>query len=82
MVVFGEWVFYVVEERYMLLRFYVNMNVSIGSVMVCSAAIGSVYNSPLRILEYPGRQARILTCSGPIKTLAPTLLFFLLHSVV
>ena len=39
----------------MLLRLSMNMNVSIGSVLVCSPAIKSVCNYASRILGYPGR---------------------------
>ena len=60
----------------MLLRLFVNMNVSVGSVLVCSAAIKSAYNYAMRILGYPGRRATILTCNGPLKTPAPTILPF------
>ena len=43
----------------MLLRLCVNMNVSIGSVLVCSTMIMSAYNYALRILEYLGRRGTI-----------------------
>ena len=60
----------------MLLRLYVNMNVPVGTVLVCSVAIMSAYNCALRILGYLGRRATILTCSGPLKTLARVILHF------
>ena len=60
----------------MILRLFINMNVSIGSILVCFVAIKSAYNYALRILGYPGRRAVILTCSGPLKTLAPAILPF------
>ena len=60
----------------MLLRQFVNMNVSVGGVLVCSAVIKSAYNSALRILGYLGRRASNLTCTGPFKTPTPVILFF------
>ena len=38
----------------MLLRLYVNMNVSVGSVFVCSAAIKCVYNYALENIRLSG----------------------------
>ena len=55
----------------MPLRLSVNMNIFVGSVLVCSVAIKSAYNFSLRILGYLGRRATLLTCNGPLKTLAP-----------
>lgn len=43
------------KTKYMLLMLYVNMNVSVGSDLVCYATIGSVYNYVVRILGYHGR---------------------------
>ena len=57
----------------MLLRLYVNMNVYVGSVLVCYVATKSAYNYAMRILGYPGRRAMMLTCSGPLKTPAPAI---------
>ena len=64
------------RRRYMLLRLSVYVNVSVGSVLVCSVAMKIAYNYALRILGYLGRRATILTCSGPLKTLTTTILFF------
>ena len=36
------------RKRQMLLRLFVNINVSVGSILVCSTTIGSVYNYALR----------------------------------
>ena len=38
------------KGRYRLLRLSVNMNVFVGSVLVCSAAMKFAYNSAMRIL--------------------------------
>lgn len=78
----GGWISYVVEEKYVLFSLFVNMNVSVGSVLVCFAVIKSAFNSSLRILGYPIRQATILTCIGPLRTLIVAILFFLVHPVV
>ena len=64
------------RRRYILLRMYVNINVSIGSILVCSTAIKIAYNYALRILGYLGTQATILACSGPLNTPTATILFF------
>ena len=42
------------RQRYTLLRLSMNMNVSVGSILVCSAAMRSVYNSAMRILGCMG----------------------------
>ena len=52
------------------------LNVSVGNVLVCSAVMWSAYNSTMRILGYPGGRATILTCNGPLKTMAPAMLTF------
>ena len=52
----------------MLSRLFVNMNVLVEMVLVCSAAIRSAYTYALRILGYPCRRAMILTCNNPLKT--------------
>lgn len=70
------------KRRYMFLRLFVNTNVYVGSILVCLAAIKNAYNAAMRILEYPGGQARILTYSGPLKTPTPPIMFFHLHLVV
>jgi hypothetical protein len=64
------------RRRYMLLRLYVNMNVSVGFVLVCSVTIKSAYNYAMRILGYIGRRAILLTCSSPLKTMALAILPF------
>lgn len=51
----------------MLLRLYVNTNEYVGSLLVHSVAIRDAYTYALRLLEYPGREATILTCSDPLK---------------
>ena len=61
---------------YILLRLYVNMNVYVGSVLVCVAAINNAYKFIMRILGYPSKRATILTRSGSLKTLAPAILSF------
>ena len=58
----------------MLLRLYANMNVSIGSILVCSVPIMSAYSFSHRTLGYWGKQTTILTCIGPLITLAPVIL--------
>ena len=40
------------RRRYILLRLYVKTNLSVGSVLMCSMAMRSAYNSALRILGY------------------------------
>jgi hypothetical protein len=42
------------RQRYALLRLSMNMNVSVGSILLCSAAMRSVCNSALRILGNMG----------------------------
>lgn len=59
------------------LRISLNMNVSVGSVLVCSAMMRSAYNSTTRISRYPNTRATILTCNGPFETpAAPAILSF------
>lgn len=60
----------------MLLRLFMNMNVSVGFVLVCSALIKSAYNYTMRILGYLGRRAILLTYSNPFKTMALAILPF------
>ena len=64
------------RRTYMLLRLSMNMNVSVGSVLVCCVVIRSAYTSTMRILGYPGRRATMLTCSSPLKTPALAILPF------
>ena len=60
----------------MLLRLCVNMNVFVGSVLVCSVAIRIVYNYDMRTLGCLGRRATTLTYSCPLKIPAIAILFF------
>lgn len=76
MVILVGWISMWLRGRYMLSRLSVTICVSLGSALVCSAAITSVYNYALRIWGYLGRQKTILTCSGPMKTLALAILSF------
>jgi hypothetical protein len=78
----GGWISYVAEEKYVLFSLFVNMNVYVGSVLVFLGVIKSAINSTLRTLGYPNRQATILTCSSPLRTLIAAILFFLVHPVV
>ena len=67
------------KTKYMLLMLYVNMNVSVGSDLVCYATIGSLYNYVVRILGYHSRRLTILICSGPFKIWATQYCLFVLH---
>ena len=60
----------------LLLRLFVNTNIFIGSVLVCSTSIKSACNFAMRILGYMDRQTMILICGGPLKTQAPMILPF------
>ena len=53
-----------------------NMNVFIGSDLVCSPTIRSVYNFVMRILGYLGRPTTILICTSPLRTPVLTILPF------
>jgi hypothetical protein len=66
-VLLGGWVSYVVEEKYMLLRRTMNMKVSNGNILVCSASIMTSYDYALRGSGNPGRRATMLTCSDSFK---------------
>ena len=60
----------------MIFKLYVNTNVSMGNVLVCSIVIKSAYSSAMRMLGYPNRRITILTYKGPLKTLALAKLSF------
>ena len=51
----------------MLYRLSMNMNISVGSILVCYVAIKFAHNSAMRILKYTSRRATILTCSVATK---------------
>lgn len=65
-----------VEEKIYVIEVIVNMNVSIGSVLVYSTVMRSTYKYAMGILGYPSKGAMILTCSGSLKTLALAILQF------
>jgi hypothetical protein len=62
----------------MLYRLYVNINMSVGGILVCNVAIRSANSSSLRMLGYPSKQVAILTYKGPLKSSALAILSFLL----
>jgi hypothetical protein len=55
MVISGGWVSYVVEEKICVVEVHVNMNVYVGSILVCYATIKSAYVYALRIVGNPSR---------------------------
>ena len=64
------------RRKSILLRLYMDMNVSVESILVRCTVITYAYNFALRILGCLGRQAMILTCNGPLTTLALAILHF------
>ena len=77
MVILGGCVSYVAEEKtYVVVEIFVNTNIFIRSVLVCSTTIKSACNFAMRILGYLDRQTMILICGGPLKTQAPMILPF------
>ena len=76
MVISGGWVFYVVEDKICVVEVHVNMNVYVGSILVCSATIKNAYIHALRIVRHSNRRVAILTCSGPLKASALAILSF------
>ena len=65
-----------------MLILFMNVNLYMGSILVCSVAIRSAFNYALRMLGYPGKRAEIMTYKGQLKTLTPTILPFSLPSGV
>ena len=78
----GVWVSYVVEENIYVVEAIYEYDLSLGSILVCSMVIRSAHNYAMRILGYLSRQIATLTYSGPLKTPAPAIFYFLLHPVV